>query len=117
MLTEISTMPAAILDQRHMKSSSRNRRDSAIADPDRSYVVRYRSTDRIKRTALIVEDASGTAYLFCEGELRLQRAGEDASARLKAILSRQGNWTSLPRVAPYSLADLRALVGEGISRE
>ena len=108
-------MPAAILEPRRPDTNGHNQRDRTAAEAECAYVVRYRNTDRINRTALIVEDATGIAYLFCDGDLRLQRAGEQASARLRAILARRGNWTSLPRVAPYTLAGLRALVGEGVS--
>lgn len=87
---------------------------STYASPsEQVYTIRYRGTGPAGRISLIIEDEGGTAYLFCGGELRAQRSGAHASARLSAILSRYTAWSAIPHVAPYTLAGLDALIGAG----
>jgi hypothetical protein len=73
------------------------------------YTIRYRCDDRHGRTALIVEDASGAAYLFSGGSLQGRLRGSNASSRLHKRLERHAHWRQVPRVAPYSLDDLRQI--------
>ena len=80
---------------------------------ERVYTIRYRGTGLAGRISLIVEDEVGTAYLFCGGELRAQRSGAHASARLSTILARYTAWSAIPHVAPYTLAGMGALIGAG----
>jgi hypothetical protein len=74
-----------------------------------NYTIRYRSYDHAGRTALIVEDSAGTAYLFSGGWLQGQLRGGDASRRLAGRLDRNGSWRPVPRVAPYSIDGLRQM--------
>jgi len=73
------------------------------------YTIRYRCDDRRGRTALIVEDPSGVAYLFSGGSLQSRLRGSNASTRLRARLERHAHWRQVPRVAPYSLDSLRQM--------
>lgn len=73
------------------------------------YTIRYRCDDRRGRTALIVEDTSGAAYLFSGGSLQGRLHGKNASARLRNRLERHAHWRQVPRVAPYSLDGLRQM--------
>lgn len=73
------------------------------------YTIRYRCDDRRGRTALIVEDPTGAAYLFSGGSLQGRLRGNDASTRLHKRLERHAHWQPVPRVAPYSLDGLRQM--------
>lgn len=73
------------------------------------YIIRYRCDDRRGRTALIVEDPSGAAYLFSGGSLQGRLRGSNASTRLHKRLARLAQWRQVPRVAPYSIDGLRQM--------
>ena len=73
------------------------------------YTIRYRCDDRRGRTALIVEDPSGAAYLFSGGSLQGRLRGTNASTRLHKRLERHAHWRQVPHVAPYSLDGLRQM--------
>jgi|tagenome__1003787_1003787.scaffolds.fasta_scaffold19197237_1 hypothetical protein len=73
------------------------------------YTIRYRSNGRSGKTALIVEDSAGTAYLFSGGSLQGQLHGSDASNRLASRLARTATWRPVPRVAPYTIDGLRQM--------
>ncbi len=73
------------------------------------YTIRYRCDDRRGRTALIVEDVSGAAYLFSGGALQGRLRGANASARLRR-LAQQTSWHTVPMVAPYTLDGLRRMI-------
>ena len=79
-----------------------------LATPPR-YTVRYRSSDRRGKTALIVEDNTGTAYLFSGGALQGRVSGADATTRLVARLGNIDHWQQVPRVAPYTIDGLRQM--------
>ena len=79
------------------------------AMPMNQYTIRYRCDDRRGRTALIVEDPSGAAYLFSGGALQGRLRGTNASTRLHKRLERHAHWRQVPRVAPYSLDGLRQM--------
>ena len=91
---------------------TRQERQRRIMTPLSSahYTIRYRSYDRSGRAALIVEDSDGTAYLFSGGWLQGQLRGGDASRRLAGQLARSGSWLPVPRVAPYTIDDLRQMM-------
>jgi len=61
------------------------------------------------RSALIVEDPSGAAYLFSGGSLQGRLRGSNASTRLHKRLARLAQWRQVPRVAPYSIDGLRQM--------
>lgn len=73
------------------------------------YTIRYRCNDQHGRTALIVEDPTGAAYLFSGGSLQGRLRGANASTRMQKRLARHAYWRQVPRVAPYSLDDLRQM--------
>jgi hypothetical protein len=73
------------------------------------YTVRYRCNDRLGRTALIVEDSAGSAYLFTGGSLQGMVSGKNASTRLAKRLSEVAYWRQVPRVAPYTVDGLRQM--------
>jgi hypothetical protein len=73
------------------------------------YTIRYRSNGKSGKTALIVEDSAGTAYLFSGGSLQGQLHGNNASTRLATRLARNANWLPVPRVAPYTIDGLRQM--------
>ncbi|CAA9589285.1 MAG: hypothetical protein AVDCRST_MAG18-4593 [uncultured Thermomicrobiales bacterium] len=75
------------------------------------YTVRYRCSDRRGRTALIVEDSAGAAYLFTSGTLQGRMGGNNASTRLAKRLEQVAHWRQVPRVAPYTLDGLRQMAG------
>ena len=75
------------------------------------YLVRYRCGVGDQRTALVVEDSAGAAYLFAGGRVQGPLAGAHAAPRLARRLRRLGRWTPVPAVAPYTLGELRRLVG------
>ncbi len=75
------------------------------------YTVRYRCNDRRGRTALIVEDSAGAAYLFTGGTLQGRLGGSNASTRLVKRLEEVAHWHQVPRVAPYTLDGLRQMAG------
>ena len=71
--------------------------------------IRYRCTDRPDHTALIVEDARGTAYLFSGGALQSRTAGAHAAERLLRLLDAPECWQPVPAAPPYDLDGLRRL--------
>lgn len=73
------------------------------------YTIRYRCDDQRGRTALIVEDPTGSAYLFSGGSLQSRLRGANAITRLHKRLARHAYWRQVPRVAPYSLDGLRQM--------
>jgi hypothetical protein len=73
------------------------------------YTIRYRSNGKSGKTALIVEDSSGTAYLFSGGSFQGQLQGNDASRRLASRMARTATWRPVPRVAPYTVDGLRQM--------
>lgn len=73
------------------------------------YTVRYRCSDRRGRTALIVEDSAGAAYIFTGGSLQGRMGGSNASSRLAKRLAQVAQWRPVPRVAPYTLDGLRQM--------
>ncbi len=73
------------------------------------YTVRYRCDDRRGKTALIVEDGSGAAYLFTGGTLQGRMSGANASSRLVKRLADVAHWRQVPRVAPYTIDGLRQM--------
>ena len=75
------------------------------------YLVRYRCGVGDQRTALVVEDAAGAAYLFAGGRVQGPLAGAHAAPRLARRLRRLGRWVPVPTVAPYTLGELQRLVG------
>lgn len=75
------------------------------------YTIRYRCERGPGRTALIVADEAGAAYLFSGGALQGRLAGRDACARLASLLDHHDAWAPVPEVAAYSEEDLRALAG------
>ena len=75
------------------------------------YTVRYRCSDRRGRTALIVEDSAGAAYLFTGGVLQGMVSGKNASTRLAKRLADTAYWRQVPRVAPYTVDGLRQITG------
>lgn len=81
-----------------------------LTSPTR-YTVRYRCNDRRGRTALIVEDSNGAAYLFTGGTLQGRMGGANASTRLARRLGEIAHWRQVPRVAPYTIDGLRQMTG------
>ena len=79
------------------------------------YTIRYRCGDGCGGTALIVED-DDAAYLYERGELCLRRLGPQAGVALLRELGWRGDWVPVPRVAPYTLDELRRLTGAGRAR-
>ena len=79
-----------------------------LTSPTR-YTVRYRSNDRRGKTALIVEDNNGAAYLFTGGTLQGRVSGANASTRLARQLAEVAHWRQVPRVAPYTIDGLRQM--------
>ena len=75
------------------------------------YTVRYRCNDRRGKTALIVEDSDGAAYLFTGGTLQGMVSGNNASTRLVKRLADVADWRQVPRVAPYTVDGLREMTG------
>lgn len=67
------------------------------------YTIRYRANDTRGRTALIVEDPHGAAYLVCDGRLQACLAPSDIAdpcGRLAALLSVRAVWSPVsPSVA------------------
>jgi hypothetical protein len=108
-------MTQTITAPRHRDAAPTPTRRTHAPLSERVYTIRYRGTGPAGRLSLIVEDEGGTAYLFCGGELRAQRSGAHASARLKTILARYTAWSAIPHVAPYTLAGLGALIGTGVA--
>jgi hypothetical protein len=77
-----------------------------------NYSIRYRAYRPDGKTALILEDAAGIAYLFSAGTLHCATRGPHAVARLCALLPAAA-WRLVPPVAPYPLSELFTLVGFG----
>ncbi len=73
------------------------------------YTIRYRSDNRAGKTALIVEDDGGAAYLFSGGCPQTRLTGSTPCVTLAQLLARQGRWLPVPEVAAYTLGDLRRL--------
>ncbi len=73
------------------------------------YTIRYRSDNHAGKTALIVEDDGGAAYLFSGGCLQIRLTGSAPCATLAQLLARRGRWLPVPEVAAYTLGDLRRL--------
>jgi len=77
----------------------------------RRYTVRLRGRGADRAPALVVEDERGVAYLSHRGWLPVCLIGADAAARLPRLLRGWEGWARVPRVAPYTLDELRRLVG------
>jgi hypothetical protein len=74
------------------------------------YAIRYRCSRHDGSAALIVEDRCGKAYLFAAGQLQCSVATGDAVPRLIALLASYATWIDVPPIAPYTLAELAALL-------
>lgn len=70
------------------------------------YKIRYRCC---KGSAFIVEDETGTAYVFDGQELCCRLDGAHAPGEIATILHRLG-WRPVPPVAPYTLGELKMLL-------
>ncbi len=76
------------------------------------YAIRYRCSRPDGRTALIVEDLCGKAYLFAAGRLQCSVDRGDTVTRLITLLDAYAVWIDVPPVAPYTLNELVALLPE-----
>ena len=85
--------------------------EAIIPYPANQFTIRYRCDDPRGRTALIVEDNAGAAYLFTGGHLQGRLRGTNASARLARRLASNAEWQPIPRVTPYTLDGLRQITG------
>jgi hypothetical protein len=86
--------------------------DDAVSDlAPTLFVIRYRRGYRSAGAAFIVEDEHGAAYLFSGGALQTRLTGERAAERLIELTPRQGDWLPVPEVPPYTLDELRDLIG------
>ncbi|MDP9374173.1 MAG: hypothetical protein M3Q65_17305 [Chloroflexota bacterium] len=74
------------------------------------YTVRYRRCWTDGDIALIVQDEQGRAYLFVGGRLRALPGGK-VPAHLAWAIGPRNRWTSVPKVAPYTLEGLLRLTG------
>lgn len=74
------------------------------------YVIRYRCYRPDGSTALILEDRCGKAYLFAAGRLQCSIERGDTVARLLTLLAAYAAWIDVPKVAPYTLNELVALL-------
>ncbi len=74
------------------------------------FTIRYRQRTLIGTTAVLVEDTVGRLHVYTGGGLHpYLREAPDPERRL-ATLHGLG-WVPVPRVAPYTLAELRRLFG------
>jgi hypothetical protein len=70
----------------------------------RAFTIRYRRIYQFGQLALIVEDETGTSYLFAGGKLQVQ-----LSARLSALAELSTDWLTVSDSTSYSLTGLRQL--------
>ena len=73
------------------------------------YTIRYRRGDDPAQTALVIEDETGTAYLYGRAGLHCWLTRAHTLARLEETLRRLG-WCQVPAVPSYTLAQLRRLL-------
>jgi hypothetical protein len=76
---------------------------------EHAYAIRYRATTGRAGTALIVEDDDGWAYLLTRQGLGCAWRSTPPPRPIARFL-REASWVPVPRVAPYTLADLCRLV-------
>ena len=70
-----------------------------------AFTIRYRCIYQFGQLALIVEDETGTNYLFAGGKVQAQ-----LSARLSALAALSADWLTVSDSTSYSLTGLRQLV-------
>ena len=73
------------------------------------YTIRYRRGGHPEQTALVIEDETGTAYLYERAGLHCRLTRAHSLARLEDTLHRLG-WYRVPAVPPYTLDQLRRLL-------
>lgn len=73
------------------------------------YTIRYRRGGSPGQTALVIEDETGSAYLYEGAGLHCRLTGAHSLARLEETLRRSG-WDRVPAVPPYTLDQLRRLL-------
>lgn len=77
------------------------------------YTLRYQVTDRRGHRGLIVENDARVAFIFSGGLLQASVAapgGDDAAARLAALLARSKAVVATPPTAAYGIAGLCGLL-------
>ncbi len=73
------------------------------------YTIRYRGGGDLEQTALVIEDETGTPYLYERTGLHCRLTRAHSLARLEDTLRRLG-WYRVPEVPPYTLDQLRRLI-------